>query len=108
MKTKIMALILAVVLGTVGIAATAQAATGEAGACPHSDCERMNKPEKDHYYYYSPQYHLIVHTTWYFCKDCGKEIPEESEKREWHDYELIYCNDGRVYTYCICGDSYYL
>lgn len=107
MKAKIMALILAVVLGTAGIAATAQAAAGAAGECTHPNRERIFGPDVD-YYYYNPQYHLITYTTWYFCKDGCNEFTEETQELEWHDYEQIYCNDGRVYTYCTgCGDSYY-
>lgn len=105
MKAKIMALILAVGLGTVGIAATAQAAAAD--GCTHPNLTYLYTRNMQTNYY-NPQEHLISYEDVYDCSSCQTEVIISCERREPHDYEQVYLEDGRVYTYCTgCGDSYY-
>lgn len=106
MKAKIVALVLAAGLGVTGIAATAHAAAANENECSHADSEEVGS----HKYgvYANPTHHLIINSVKYFCKDCGKYYTvDESEGYETHDYELHYCNDGTVRSYCTgCGDEW--
>lgn len=108
MKTKIMALILAVGLGVTGVAVTAQAAE-KADTCTHSLIKREEWLKSA--VYWNGDSHKAAYGATYSCVTCGKvlEIVEIYEERmEPHDYEQTYFGDGRVMSYCNgCGYYYF-
>lgn len=108
MKTKIMALILAVGLGVTGVAVTAQAAE-KADTCTHSTEKRVeNFAGAD---YWNGNLHMAAYSITIYCGECGVFLRNESglvERLEPHDYEQIYFQDGSVMSYCTgCKDQFY-
>lgn len=106
MKAKLMALMLAVGLGVTGVAVTAQAAERES-ACSHLTEVRIS--EFDHADFCNPEGHYSTYNITIKCGDCGYVKREYTEyKFEWHDYESIFLDNGRVKLECTyCHDSYY-
>lgn len=101
--------ILAVGLGAAGIAVTAQAATEAASECTHPNRTRGTVISEKRYYY-NHQLHQIIYIVQYVCNDpnCCKTFTVWEEELERHDYEQIYYDDGRVYSYCTgCDDAYF-
>ena len=105
MKTKIMAIAMAAVLGAAGAAATAQAAAAEEG-CQHVNLVWIQSEQSAEFY--DRQKHILFNNEFYECKACGAEVVErEILGYEDHDYEQIYYEDGTGLTYCTgCDDSY--
>lgn len=109
MKTKLMALLLAVCLGVTGVAATVQAAeigTEEDNECAHTNklYERTDVVEAINW---GGGRHYVVYRISYFCPDCDKDVENCYATYESHDYEQIYYDDGRVKSYCTICDEYY-
>ena len=108
MKTKIMALILAVGLGVTGVAVTAQAAENEAG-CSDSDWYKTITTRFVGATFANPDGHFSTYVTETYCSACNKVVEEKTEvKYELHDYEPKYEGNGSAKLVCTaCGDSYY-
>ena len=106
MKTKVMAMAMAAVLGAAGAAATAQAARTAAEECQHVHSSLIWSGQ--HGEFYDRQKHILFHDEKYYCYDCDKEYTiSEMAGFEDHDYEQIYYEDGTGLTYCTgCDDSY--
>lgn len=105
MKTKIMALILAVGLGVTGVAVRAHAADGK---CTCANPNTTTSVQYEGASYWNGEYHMVYNKIITTCLNCGYEDAIQAGYLEPHDYEQTYFSDGKVESYCAtCGDRYY-
>ena len=114
MKTKLVAVLMAVGLGVTGVAMTAQAAGASTANVTSDKCKHETLQYEEWFSsatYWDPREHISTYKRQYVCTNpnCFYTIQLSDDIRyEWHDYEQTYFHDGKVMSTCLgCHDSYY-